>query len=79
MRDGATGPRRFSRREWVLVGCGLVAWVAIGTGGVWLVRELTHTPESCGAPVDAPTSQGKTAPTSPRNALQLLTGTGRCK
>ena len=70
---------RLSRREWLIVACGLAAWVAIGMGGVWLVRELTHTPESCGAPVDAPTSQTKGATTSPRNAFQLLTGTGRCK
>jgi hypothetical protein len=76
----ATPPRlaRLSRKEWVFVSLGLVAWVAIGSGGVWLVRALTRTPESCGAPADVPTSPTKGAPTSPRNAFQLLTGTGKC-
>ena len=72
-------PGRLSRREWALVSLGLVAWIAIAAGGVWLVHQMTRAPESCGAPADAPTSQAKGALTSPRNAFQLLTGTGRCK
>ncbi len=80
MATTSTPPhRRLSRREWLLVCCGLLAWIAIGMGGVWLVRALTQPPSPCGAPVDAPTSQVKGATTSPRNAFQLLTGTGRCK
>jgi hypothetical protein len=79
MDDHAARPRRLSRREWLLVCGGLVAWVAIGEGGVWLVRELTRTPESCGAPADVPTAQVRNATASPRNAFQLLTGTGKCK
>ena len=79
MDDGASHTRRLTRREWALVCCGLVAWVVIGTGGVWLVRQMTQPPQSCGAPVDAPTSPAKGATTSPRNAFQLLTGTGKCR
>ena len=78
MEESAGRPRRLSRREWLLVCCGLVAWIVIVTGGVWLVRQLTQPPPSCGAPVDAPTSQAKGATTSPRNAFHLLTGTGKC-
>jgi hypothetical protein len=63
----------------MLVSLGLLAWVGIGVGGVWLMRQMMHTPESCGTPAEVPTSQVKGATTSPRNAFQLLTGTGRCK
>jgi hypothetical protein len=45
------------------------------------VHQLTRKPDSCGTSLaDAPTHLAK-GPTSdgPRNALQLLAGTGRCK
>jgi hypothetical protein len=62
----------------MLVAAGLVAWVLLAWGGVWLVRQLTRKPESCVSAADASTRQVKGSPTGPRNAVQLLTGTGRC-
>ncbi len=74
----AARPGALSRREWVLVVAGLGAWILLAWGGVWLVRQLTRSPESCASTSEAPTRQVKGAPTSPRNAVQLLTRTGRC-
>lgn len=74
----ARPPGRLSRREWALVCLGLVAWIAIAAGGAWLVRQWMRPAASCGAPAETPTGPAKGAPTSPRNAFQLLTGTGRC-
>ncbi len=65
-------------REWWLVALGLVAWIAIGLGGVWLYRQMTRPPASCGTPLEARSASSKTTSAGPRNALQLLTGTGRC-
>lgn len=69
---------RLSRKEWALVAAGLLAWILLAWGGVWLVRQLTRQPESCASAADAPTRQAKGSPTGPRNAVQLLTGAGRC-
>ncbi len=71
-------PGRLSRKEWALVVAGLVAWILLAWGSVWLVRQLTHRPESCASAAEAPTRQVKGTSTGPRNAVQLLTGTGRC-
>jgi hypothetical protein len=57
---------------------GLVTWILLAGGGVWLVRQLTRKPDSCAGATEAPTRQVKGTPTGPRNAVQLLTGTGRC-
>ena len=81
VNTAARPPARLSRKEWTLVAAGLLTWVLIAWGGVWLVRQLTHKPESCASAAsaaDAPTRQVKDAATGPRNAVQLLTGTGRC-
>ncbi len=67
-----------SHREWTLVAAGLLAWVLLIWGGVWLVHQLTRKPENCTGAIEAPTRQVQGAPTGPRNAVQLLTGTGRC-
>ena len=67
-----------SRREWALVVAGLLTWILLAWGGVWLVRQLTRSPENCVGASEAPTRQVKDTPGGPRNAVQLLTGTGRC-
>lgn len=74
----ARQPGRLSRKEWALVAAGLVAWILLAWGGVWLVRQLTRPPGSCASAAEAPTRQVKGTSTGPRNAVQLLTGTGRC-
>ena len=77
---GERAPRSagLSRREWALVVAGLFTWILLAWGGVWLVRQLTHSPENCVAAADAPTRQVKHTAAGPRNAVQLLAGTGRC-
>jgi len=68
---------RLSRQEWTLVALGLCAWLAIAAGGVWLVHQFMRPKAACGVQIEARgTPQGATA--SPRNALQLLAGTGKC-
>lgn len=74
----ATRAPRLTPREWSLVALGVAAWVAIGLGGLWLAHQLTRPPASCGTPLEARAASPKTTPAGPRNALQLLTGTGRC-
>jgi len=71
---------RLSRKEWALVALGLGTWVAIAAGGVWFVHQMTRSTAACGTPLEARTTQAHAAPAAgPRNSLQLLTGTGRCK
>ena len=78
--DGPPEQRaRLSRKEWSLVALGLGVWLALGAGGVWFVHQMTRPGESCdGHQIEARTAQVKGTPTGPRNALHLLTGTGRC-
>ncbi len=77
MNDQGSPIARFTRKEWTLVALGLCAWLAIGAGGVWIVHQLTRPKGACGTPIESRgTQQGATA--SPRNALQLLAGTGKC-
>ena len=79
MNTAARSPGRLSRKEWALVAAGLLAWILLACGGMWLVRQLTRPPERCASVAEAPTRQVKgTTPTGPRNPVQLLTGTGRC-
>ncbi len=78
MNATARPSRGLSRKEWTLVAAGLLAWVLLIWSGVWLVHQLTRKPENCTGAVEAPTRQVKGGPTGPRNAVQLLTGTGRC-
>ncbi len=71
---------RLSRKEWALVALGLGTWVAIAAGGVWFVHQMTRSSAACGTPLEARTTQAHPTPAAgPRNSLQLLTGTGRCK
>jgi hypothetical protein len=77
-REPTGRPGSLSRREWALVAVGVLAWVLLAWGSLWLVRQLSRPPEGCVAAADAPTRQVKGAPTNPRNAVQLLAGTGRC-
>jgi hypothetical protein len=65
-------------REWTLVAAGLLAWMLLAWGGVWLFHQLTHKPDACASAVEASTHQAKPASGGPRNAVQLLTGAGRC-
>jgi hypothetical protein len=71
---------RLTPREWALVALGVATWVAIIAGGVWFVHQMTRSKASCGMQLEARTTQPRTTPAQgPRNALQLLTGTGRCQ
>lgn len=79
MGEPATRSGALSRREWALVAAGLITWILLAWGGVWLVRQLTRSPENCVGATEAPTRQVKGTATGPRNAVQLLTGTGRCQ
>ena len=72
-------PSRLTRKEWALIALGLGVWVALAVGGVWFVRQLTRPKASCGTPIEARTALPQGQAGGPRNALQLLTGTGRCK
>ena len=79
-----TSPRtsrlaRLSRQEWTLVVLGVGVWLGLAFGGVWFVRQFTRSTPSCGGEIEARTTIPKGQSTGPRNALQLLTGTGRCK
>jgi hypothetical protein len=71
---------RLSRKEWALVALGLATWVAIAAGGAWFVHQMTRSSAACGTPLEARTTQAHPVPAAgPRNSLQLLTGTGRCR
>ena len=70
---------RLTRKEWALIALGVSVWVALGIGGVWLVHQFTRPKESCGTPLEGRSAIPKSGSPNPRNALQLLTGTGRCK
>jgi hypothetical protein len=83
---GTSSPRarssrlaRLSRREWTLIVLGLGVWVALAIGGLWLVHQFTRSKSSCGGQIEARTSQPRSQVQGPRNALQLLTRTGRCQ
>jgi hypothetical protein len=79
-REPVAPPARLTRQQWLLVALGLGVWVALGFGGVWFVHQMTRSKENCGTPLEARSSAPpKAGGTGPRNALQLLTGTGRCK
>jgi len=69
---------RLSRKEWALVAFGLGVWIALGSGGVWLVHELRKPKESCNSTADTQTTQAKGS-TAPGNSFNVLTGQGRCK
>lgn len=75
----ASRPSRLTRQQWALVALGVGAWIALALGGVWLVHQFTRSGESCGTPLEARTAMPAHQATGPRNALQLLAGTGRCK
>ena len=70
---------RLTRKEWALVALGVGVWVALVAGGVWFVHQLTRPKESCGTPIEGRSEMPGNPTGSPRNALQLLTGAGRCK
>ncbi len=63
----------------MLIALGLGVWVALAFGGVWFVHQMTRSKESCGGQIEARTAMPKGQTAGPRNALQLLTGTGRCQ
>ncbi len=77
MDDQGSPLARFTRKEWTLVALGLCAWLAIGAGGVWFAHQFTRPKAACGVAIEARSAQAGAA-TSPRNALQLLAGTGKC-
>ncbi len=72
-------PARLTRQQWTLVVLGVGVWVGLAIGGVWFVRQMTRSTQSCGDQIEARTAMPKGQSAGPRNALQLLTGTGRCK
>ncbi len=69
---------RLSRNEWALVALGVGVWIALGSGGTWLVHELRKPKTSCSSTADPQTTQVQGA-TSPGNSFNVLTGQGRCK
>jgi hypothetical protein len=69
---------RLARREWTLVALGVGVWVALAFGGAWFVHQLMRPQEACGGQVDRRSLLPKDPSAGPRNALQLLAGTGRC-
>jgi len=76
----AGGLARLTSREWALVALGLAAWIAIIAGGAWFVHQMTRSKAACGTPLEARSLQPRSTPAAgPRNALQLLTGTGKCQ
>ena len=78
MTDIARPLAALTRREWALVAAGVIAWILLAWGGVWLFHQLTHKPENCASATEAATHQVKSTSGGPRNAVQLLTGQGRC-
>lgn len=63
-----------------MLALGLGVWVALACGGLWLVHQFTRAKAPCGGQVEARTSpHDAQVAAGPRNALQLLTGTGRCQ
>ncbi len=68
-----------SRKDAALVALGVVAWMVIGLGGAWLYHQLTRLPGDCGTAVEGKATSTRSTPGGPRNGLQLLTGTGRCR
>ena len=78
-QDAAPRRLRLTRKEWTLVALGLGVWVALALGGAWFVHQMTRSKASCGGQVEARTAMPQGHATGPRNALQLLTGTGRCQ
>ncbi len=76
--EQASRPRRLARQEWALVALGLVVWLALAFAGMWFFHQMTRSKAACGGQIEARSLQPKAAPAGPRNALQLLTGTGRC-
>ena len=71
---------RLSRKEWALIALGALAWLAIAAAGVWFVHQMTRSTAACGTALEGRSLQGHAAQAAgPRNSLQLLTGTGRCK
>ncbi len=77
--ERTTRRSRLTRQEWTLLALGLGVWVALAFGGVWFVHQMTRSKESCGGQIEARTAMPKGQTAGPRNALQLLTGTGRCQ
>ena len=76
----ASTAARLTPREWALVALGLATWVGLIAGGVWFVHQMTRSKAACGAQLEARSAQPRPTPgTGPRNALQLLTGTGKCE
>ena len=70
---------RLTRQEWTLIVLGLGVWVALAIGGAWFVHQFARSRSSCGGQIEARTAQPGPQVGGPRNALQLLTGTGRCQ
>ena len=69
---------RLSRKEWALVALGVGVWIALGSGGVWLVHELRKPKASCNSTADPQTTPAQGA-TTPGNSFDVLAGQGRCK
>jgi hypothetical protein len=77
--DVAARRAGLSRKEWTLVAFGVATWVGLIAGGVWFVRQMTRSTAACGTQLEARSLKPATPPgAGPRNALQLLSGTGKC-
>jgi len=75
----ATLAARLTVREWTLVVLGVALWVALIAGAFWFVHQMTRSQAACGTTLEARSLKPQSVPAAgPRNALQLLTGTGKC-
>lgn len=75
--------RRITRRDALLVAAGLLAWVAMAFGAVWLTHAIAkRSHPGCGTPCDAPdkSAAGARGPAGVRDSLGALGGDAcRCE
>jgi hypothetical protein len=77
--DAAARLAGLSRKEWTLIALGAATWVGLIAGGVWFVHQMTRSTAACGTRLEARSLKPRATPgDGPRNALQLLSGTGKC-
>jgi len=77
--DAAVRLSGLTRKDWALIALGVATWAGLIAGAVWFVHQMTRSTAACGMQLEARSLKPATAPgAGPRNALQLLSGTGKC-